>query len=78
VNCFRFIAGKKATFPISLLCAVLGVSRSGFHAWARRVPSPCARSDAWLLERIRRIHERTRGVNGVPRVHARLRHEGVR
>ncbi len=75
---FRFIAAKKATFPISLLCEVLGVSRSGFHGWERRGPSPRARSDAWLLGRIRRIHERTRGVYGAPRVHAQLRHEGVR
>src|SRR5215208_3229044 len=30
--------------PISLLCEVLGVSRSGFHAWERRAPSARARS----------------------------------
>jgi putative transposase len=78
VSCFRFIAAKRATFPISLLCHVLGVSRSGYHAWARRAPSSRARSDAWLLERIRAIHERTRGVYGAPRVHAQLRHDGVR
>jgi len=76
VSCFRFIAAKKATFPISLLCAVLGVSRSGDHAWERRAPSARARSDAWLLERIRVIHERARGVYGAPRMHAQLRHEG--
>jgi len=29
---FAFIAREKATFPIDLLCAVLGVSRSGFYA----------------------------------------------
>jgi putative transposase len=78
VSCFRFVAAKKATFPISLLCEVLGVSRSGFHAWARRSPSRRARADAWLTERIRTIHARTRGVSGAPRVHAQLRHEGVR
>ena len=77
MSCFRFIAAKKATFPISLLCSVLGVSRSGFHAWERRSPSPRVLSDAWLLERIRAIHARTRGVYGAPRVHAQLRHEGV-
>jgi putative transposase len=78
VSCFRFIAAKKATFPISLLCEVLGVSRSGFHAWQRRAPSRRERSDVWLTERIRQIHQRTRGVYGAPRVHAQLRHEGVR
>jgi putative transposase len=75
VSCFRFIAAKKATFPISLLCQVLGVSRSGFHAWQ---PSRRALGDASLLKRIGEIRERTRGVYGAPRVHAQLRLEGVR
>jgi putative transposase len=29
---FSFIAREKATFPIDLLCTVLGVSRAGFYA----------------------------------------------
>jgi hypothetical protein len=29
---FGFIAAKKAEHSIALLCRVLGVSRSGFHA----------------------------------------------
>ena len=35
VSSFRFIAAEKANHPVSLLCAVLGVSRSGFHAWQK-------------------------------------------
>jgi putative transposase len=53
VSVFRFIAAEKANYPISLLCRMLGVSRSGFHAWQRRAPSDRALADAWLLERIR-------------------------
>ncbi len=30
---FGFIAAEKATHAITTLCRVLGVSRSGFHAW---------------------------------------------
>jgi putative transposase len=78
VRLFRFIAVEKATFPISLLCQVLGVSRSGFHAWVGRPPSPQARADAVLVEQIRAIHTRSRGTYGVPRVHAELRFQGVR
>lgn len=33
MSAFRFIVAEKVNHPISLLCAVLGVSRSGFHAW---------------------------------------------
>ena len=55
------------------MCRMLGVSRSGFHAWQHRPPSQRELSDAWLLERIRRIHSENRGVYGAPRIHAELR-----
>jgi hypothetical protein len=73
VKCFGFIAAEKATFPISLLCRALGVSRSGFHAWERRPPCGRALADAYLSERIGQIHERSRRTYGSPRVHAELR-----
>ena len=33
---FRFIAAKRAEHSISIMCRVLEVSRSGYHAWTRR------------------------------------------
>ena len=36
---FRFIAAKKAEHSIKIMCRVLEVSRSGFHAWTARAPS---------------------------------------
>lgn len=70
---FRLIEAEKANHPISLMCEILGVSRSGYHAWSRRAPSDRQLADAWLLERVREIHQRNRGVYGAPRVHAELR-----
>jgi putative transposase len=78
VTVFRFIAAEKATYPVSLLCSVLAVSRSGFHAWERRPPSDRDLADAWLMERIVEIHRESRGTYGVRRVHAALAHRGVR
>jgi putative transposase len=78
VKCFRFIAAEKATYPISLLCRLLGVSRSGFHAWERRPPSDRELADAWLVERIRAIPRESRETYGARRVHRALRHRGVR
>ena len=75
---FRFIAAEKANYPVSLLCRMLGVSRSGFHAWERRPPSGRDLADAWLIERIGEIHRESRQTYGARRVHAALAHRGVR
>jgi putative transposase len=77
VNLFRFIDAEKALYPISLLCRVLKVSRSGYYAWKERGPSKRSVEDAALSERIREVHERSRLTYGYPRVHAELRALGV-
>ena len=69
---FEFIAAKRAEHPVKTMCRVLGVSRSGFHAWIKRAPSARAREDERLTERIREIHALNRGVYGSPRIHAEL------
>lgn len=69
---FGFIAAKKAEHSVKTMCRVLGVSRSGFHAWQKRPPSPRAQDDVQLTERIREIHELNRRVYGSPRIHAEL------
>jgi putative transposase len=79
VTVFGFIAAKRAEHSVKTMCRVLEVSRSGFHAWARREPSPRALEDTRLTERIREIHRENRKVYGSPRIHAELRMaDGVR
>ena len=76
---FGFIAAKKAEHAVATMCRVLGVSRSGFHAWERRAPSRRACQDASLAGLIGRIHGASRQTYGSPRVHAELRLEhGIR
>jgi putative transposase len=77
VSVFRFIAAQKANYSISLMCRVLGVSRSGFHAWQRRAPSDRELADAWLVERIARLHQESRGTYGARRIHAALHRQGI-
>lgn len=62
---------------VATVCRVLDVSSSGYYAWRSRPLSARAREDATLTERIRQIHERSRGTYGVPRIHAELAEEGV-
>lgn len=75
---FAFILAEKALYPILVLCEVLGVSRSGFHAWQHRPCSPRLRSDAHLATQVAAVHKRSRGTYGSPRVHAELKAKGVR
>ena len=39
MSIYRIISAERASFPVSVMCEVLGVSRSGFHGWERRAPS---------------------------------------
>jgi hypothetical protein len=54
------------------MCRVLGVSRTGFHHWERRAPPDRALTDAFLTDKINRIHDASRGVYGAPRIYAEL------
>ena len=78
MSIFRFIDAEKASFPVSALCRVLRVSRSGYYEWKDRPPSNRDRENATLTERIREIHQLSRETYGYPRVHAELRALGVR
>jgi putative transposase len=78
VSIFGFIDAEKASYPVTALCRMLGVSKSGYYAWRSRPPSERRRRDALLIEKIRQIHSRSRETYGYPRVHAELRSLGVK
>jgi putative transposase len=73
-----FIHDHVAEFPVQVMCAVLGVSRGGYYAWASRAESVRAADDRALAAAIRAAHEASRGRYGSPRVHAELRARGRR
>jgi len=70
------VKANRANFAIATQCRVLGVSASGYYAWMLRPPSARRVIDAVLLERIRAIHQKSRGTYGAPRIHAELVDEG--
>ena len=77
MSVFRFIAAERASHSVKTLCRVLGVSRSGFHAWLVRAPSSRALEDRALSERVRQLHVASRGTYGSPRIYRDLRADGV-
>jgi putative transposase len=65
-------------YPVTFLCAQLGVARQGYYRWLAQGPSQRERSDLELTEIIREIHAQLRGDPGVRRVWAELVVRGFR
>jgi transposase InsO family protein len=63
-------------YPLAVMCRVLDVSRSGYHAWERRAPSPRAQANHRLEVAIQAAHWRTRESYGPERLQSELRADG--
>jgi putative transposase len=75
---FAFVASKEVAFPVSAMCRVLGVTKSGFYAWMKRPKPARFRRDAQLAATVAAVHQRSRRTYGSPRVHRELKARGVR
>jgi len=74
---FAFIDAKKAQYPVSALCSVLKVQRSGYYAWLGREEPARATEDRQLTVEIRAIFAESKKRYGSPRVHRELRKRGT-
>jgi putative transposase len=75
---YRFVAAERASYPVRLLCRIVGVAVSGFYAWLRRAPSRRRADDRRVSERIEEVFTSSRQTYGSPRIHAELRDAGIR
>ena len=66
------------SYPVALMCAWLGVSRSGYYAWRTAGPSQRSRDDATLIAIMRTLYADARGNPGVRRLRAGLAAVGHR
>ena len=66
----------KTEFPISVMCEVLSVSRSGYYAWLKNPESKRKQSNSKLREKIRTIHRDSGEAYGSPRVYQALKEQG--
>lgn len=69
---------EKAFFPITVLCRVLEVSRSGYYAWLKRPVCSRKVEDKQISTQIRELHEESRQTYGSPRIHEALLVKGRR
>jgi putative transposase len=70
------VSENQAVYPIATMCRLLGLSTSGYYAWAKRSPSRRAREDAVLLAEIRMAHIASHGTYGAPRIQIDLAEKG--
>jgi putative transposase len=61
---------------ITFSCETVEASRSGYYDWRGRPPSARASENARLIEDIKRVHAKSRGLYGSPRVAEALKTEG--
>ena len=74
---YAFIAEVQTTWPVSLLCEVMQVSRSGFYAYAhRQAHRTVDRVKLELLTRVKAIASGTRQSYGSRRMAKQLQDEG--
>jgi putative transposase len=60
------------------MCQVLNVSRSGYYAWRKRLPSVREMANQKLLQAIRKEYQESDEVYGSPRITEALRRQGWR
>ncbi len=66
----------KRQVSVSGILEKLGVSRSGYHAWKKRIPSDTVVRRTVLKEKIREIYDASHQNYGAPKITAELQKSG--
>jgi len=74
---YEFIKEYSNEFPVSRMCQVMQVSKSGYYAWLKCSKSKRAIEDDFILERIMYSHKESGETYGSPRIHRNLKDEGI-
>jgi len=73
-----FINDHQTQFPVSVMCSVFQVSRSGYYAWNKRPESTRSKENRELSQEIAAIHRESDGIYGSPKIHGELQRRGKR
>lgn len=74
---FAFVAKHRHIWPVSWMCDVLGVSRTGFHAWLKRPISARASYDAKLVMEIDKSFKASDRTYGARRIWRDVLEDGL-
>jgi transposase InsO family protein len=70
---FAWIEAESAHYPVTVLCKVLCVRRSGFYAWRARGESDRAKANRQLAVEVSATFNQFKGRYGSPRIHRELK-----
>jgi len=74
---YAFMRDHEHRFRLTRMCAVLGVSRSGYYEWLVRPQSARAARDEVLLGHLRRVHKNSHEAYGAKKAWIELNAQGV-
>jgi putative transposase len=74
---YAYITAHRKLFRLDVMCRVLEVSRTGYHASLHRKPSARARATAHLTLHIRAMNAKSKRADGAPLIHAELTGQGI-
>jgi putative transposase len=61
---YAWINEQRDSFPVSVMCQVLKVSKSGYYDWIDRPLSPRAQRHQRILESVAQVHADSHGIYG--------------
>jgi putative transposase len=67
---------SRECIEINICCETLEVSRSGYYAWKDRPEAERTKENRKLIEKMRSLHEESRGTYGAPRLVEGLKAQG--
>jgi len=75
---YQFIEDHRDQYPVTLMCQVLEVVRSGYYQWRKQPLSRRKMADLLLLTHIQDIFVESRATYGSYRIQAELAEQGLR
>jgi len=73
---YGFISRQSVVFPVTLLCAVMKVSRSAYYAWCKRPAKVITSAELHLYRRLKALFTSSRNSLGSRELSKKLREEG--
>ncbi len=61
---YAWIQQHRDSFPITLMCQVLNVAKSGFYKWRSAKPSPRAQRGQRIRAAVEQVHQQSNGIYG--------------